>query len=421
VDRRTFLKQLSVLGVGASPMFACVDRLARQGDGIPIDEIATDEAFWAELRSQYRLKPDYVNLENGYYCMMPEEILEHYITQVREINLHASFFMRTMMEDERGRIVEKLAAAGSCEPAELVLTRNATESLDLVIGGYPWKTGDEAVMADQDYGSMLDMFELQARRHGIINRRVSIPNHPRDDQEIVDLYASAITDRTRLLMVCQMINITGQILPVRKICEMAHARGVEVMVDGAHAFAHIDSNIPSLGADYYGASLHKWLSAPLGTGILWIKKDKVSKLWPLFAEAPRAKDDIARLNHTGTTPVHTYLAVAHALEFHQRLGPQRKEARLRHLQRYWTSKLRSTPRVRIHTPEEPQRACAIANVGVEGIEPKALARILLDDHDIWTVAIDRANVHGCRITPNVYTTTVELDRLVGAIQQISRA
>ena len=417
MNKRTFLKQMTLLGLGTSPLLEYLDRLVQAVELMPDVDVAKDETFWAKIRAGYRLKPDYINLENGYYCMMPEEILERYLEHVREVNHQASYYMRTVQTDNRRLMVEMLSQVADCSPDNLVITRNTTESLDLVIGGLHWKAGDEAVMAEQDYGAMLDMFKLQAQRHGMVNRLVSLPNDPADDQEIVDLYAAAITSKTRLLMICHMVNITGQILPVKKICEMAHARGVEVMVDGAHAFAHIDSNIPALGADYYGASLHKWLGAPLGCGILWVKPDKVATLWPLFAESERPTDDISRLNHTGTKPVHVELAIADALAYHARLGPTRKEARLRHLQAYWTSRVRDLPRILVNTPRDPARSCAIANVGIEGMEPSDLARKLLKDHKIWTVAINRPGVRGCRITPNIYTTPAELDVLIGALRE----
>ena len=273
-------------------------------------------------------------------------------------------------------------------------------------------------MARQDYGAMLDMFALQARRHGIVNRLVSLPHDPRDDDEIVRLYADAITDKTRLLMVCHLVNITGQILPMRKIADMAHARGVAVMVDGAHAFAHLDFKIQDLGCDYYGASLHKWLGCPLGAGILWIRKDKIAGTWPLFGDG-RADDDILRLNHTGTHPAHTDLAITDALTFHESLGSQRKEARLRHLQRSWTDRVRGKPRIRLFTPTDPQRSCAIATVGIDGMKPADLANALFDRYRIWTVPIDYAEVHGVRVTPHVYTTPAELDALVRALGELS--
>jgi selenocysteine lyase/cysteine desulfurase len=215
-----------------------------------------------------------------------------------------------------------------------------------------------------------------------------------------------------------MINITGQILPVRKICDMAHKRGVQVMVDGAHSFAHFKFSIPDLDCDYFGSSLHKWLSVPLGAGILYVKKERIGNVWPLIAEGDRRPDDISRLNHTGTYPVHTDLAIADAIDFYNIIGVERKEARLRFLQNYWTSKVRDLPNVIVNTPADPARSCGIANVGIRGMKPSEMSDILLSRYKIYTVAIDGAGVHGCRITPNVYTTTGELDVLVKALTEL---
>ena len=220
-------------------------------------------------------------------------------------------------------------------------------------------------------------------------------------------------------MVCHMVNITGQILPIKKICEMAHQRGVEVMVDGAHAFAHIQFKISDLGCDYYGSSLHKWLSVPLGAGILYVKKDKIAKLWQMYGDMGYAQDDIRKLNHTGTHPVHTDLTIKHAIAYYKKLGAERKEHRLRFLQEYWTKKVRHHPNIVVNTPIESHRACGIANVGIKHIKAGDLAKILLEKYKIWTVAIDYANVQGCRITPNIYTTTEELDVLVKALKELA--
>lgn len=219
-------------------------------------------------------------------------------------------------------------------------------------------------------------------------------------------------------MVCHMVNITGQILPIRKICDMAHSKGVEVLVDGAHAFAHINFSIPDLDCDYYGASLHKWLSVPLGAGILYVKKGKASKIWPLLGEEGRKEDDIYRLNHTGTHPVHTDLAIADSIDFYIKIGRDRKESRLHYLQNYWTSRVRNMPHIEVNTPEDPKRYCGIGNVGVKGMKPQLLAETLLKKYKIYTVAIDGADVHGCRITPNLYTTTKELDAFVEALKTL---
>jgi selenocysteine lyase/cysteine desulfurase len=230
---------------------------------------------------------------------MPQQTLERQIEHLRYVNYEGSYYMRNWRVKTKELVAGKVAEIVGCTAEEVAITRNTTESLDLIIGGIDWKQGDEAVMAEQDYGSMLHHFEFVARRFGVVNRVVSVPNHPNDDEEIVDLYASAITDKTRLLMVCHMVNITGQVLPVRKRCDMAHARGVDVMVDGAHAYSHIDFQMKDLGCDYYGSSLHKWLSAPLGSGMLYVRKEKIDSVWPLMASGDLEADDVRRLNHTG--------------------------------------------------------------------------------------------------------------------------
>ena len=419
MDKRTFLKSMAVLGASgvtsASGMNKWIDTVAH----VSAEKLAEDEAFWEGIRKGYQLKPDYINLENGYYCFLPQETLENYIQHIRDVNYQGSYYMRTVQWDNKKSIAAKLAAVAGCSPEELIITRNTTESLDLVIGGLHWRAGDEAVMAEQDYGSMLDMFKQVAARYGVINKVISVPNHPSSDEEIVTLYASAITDKTRLLMVSHMINITGQILPIRKICDMAHGRGVQVLVDGAHAFAHFKYSISDLNCDYYGTSLHKWLSVPLGAGFLYVRKENIGKVWPLLGEEGRKEDDVLRLNHIGTHPVSTDLAIGDALDYYQKVGPERKEARLRYLQNYWVNKVRPMKHIILNTPVDPWRSCGIANVGVKGMKPGDFAKTLMDKYKIWTVAIDGAGVHGCRITPNIYTTPTELDAFVKALGELA--
>ncbi len=419
MEKRSFLKGLALAGLSVPVSANALDKWIALAEKRTPTDLAGDEDFWAGIRGSYHLKPDYINLESGYYNILPQELLESYIQHIREVNYQGSYYMRTVQYDNKKAMAAKLAALVGCSPEELILTRNTTESLDTVISGFPWNAGDEAVMAEQDYGSMLEMFKQVGRRHKVVNTVISIPNHPGSDEEIVKLYEDAITDKTKLLMVCHMINITGQILPVRKICDMAHSKGVQVMVDGAHALAHIQFNIPDLHCDYYGASLHKWLSVPLGVGMLYVRKEHIKNIWPLFAEGER--DDISRLNHTGTLPVHSDLAVGDAIAYYQKIGAERKEARLRYLQQYWTLKVRSVPGVEVNTPELPRRSCAIANVGIKGMKPALMAETLLKKYRIYTVAIDGANVHGCRITPNLFTTLEELDVLVKALKEMSRA
>ncbi len=419
MDKRTFLKDAGLAGIGCMLGFDGIAGLVRNISALPSAQVAGDEDFWASIRNGYRLKPDFINFENGYYNFLPEQLLEKFIGHVREINYQGSYYMRTVQFENKKSMATKLAAVAGCSPDELIITRNTTESLDMIIGGLDWKPGDEAVMAEQDYPAMLDMFRQVAKRYGVVNKIVSVPNHPQSDEEIVNLYASAITSRTKLLMVCHMINITGHILPVRKICDMAHERGVQVMVDGAHSFAHFKFTIPELDCDYFGSSLHKWLSVPLGSGILYVKKEKIGNVWPLIAEGERKPDDISRLNHIGTHPVHTDLTIADAIDFYNIIGAERKEARLRYLQNYWTSKVRDLPKTILNTPSDPQRFCGIGNVGLTGMNPSELGDILFKKYRIYCAPIDGAGVHGCRITPNIYTTTADLDVLVKALTELN--
>jgi selenocysteine lyase/cysteine desulfurase len=418
MDKRSFVKNAGLLSLGGITGLDGLSQLINSVSSIPSSVLAEDDDFWVKIRGGYLLKPDYINLENGYYCFLPQVTLERFVNHVREVNYQGSYYMRTVQFENKNKIAGRLAEIAGCPPEELIITRNTTESLDMIIGGMSWKAGDEAVMAEQDYGTMLEMFKMVARRYGVVNKVVSVPNHPESDDEIVNLYANSITPKTKLLMVCHMINITGHILPVRKICDMAHARGVQVMVDGAHAFAHIQFAIPDLNCDYYGSSLHKWLSVPLGAGILYVKKENIGKVWPLLAGGERKEDDILRLNHIGTHPVHTDLAIGDAIDFYNMIGAGRKEARLRYLQNYWTDKVRSMPNIFLNTPSDPARSCAIANVGIKGMKPVDLADTLLKKYKIYTVPIDGQNVHGCRITPNVYTTTSDLDIFVKALSEL---
>lgn len=415
MDKRSFLGTAARASVGAMIAPDLLARLSRLSPG----ELARDDDFWTTLRGKYRLTPDYINLENGYYSMQAQPVLEAFIGHVRRLNYEASRYMRTVRVKEKNMVRDRLADLAGCSPQEIIITRNTTESLDTVISGYDWKPGDEAVMAAQDYGAMLDQFRLMAHRHGMVNTVVSLPMDPKSDDDLVQLYANAITPRTRLLMVCHMVNITGQLLPVRRIADMAHSRGVDVLVDGALAFAQLDFRIPDLGGDYYGASLHKWLGAPMGAGILYVRREKIRQLWPIYGDESQSLDSIGKLNHTGTHPCHTDMGINDAIDFHQSIGAARKEARLRWLQQYWTSKVRGRPRIVLNTPTDPARSCAIANVGIEGMEPAALAKALFDRYRIWTVAINNAGVHGVRVTPQLFTTTGELDALVSALSELS--
>ena len=419
MDKRSFLTSLPALGAGIASVLKNIDTINHDYLDFSPENLATDERYWSEIRKGYRVKPDCINLENGYYCITPQETLEHLVQHIRHVNYEGSKYMRTVQWENKDKVAQAVAELIGATNEEVIITRNTTESLDTIIGGFPWSEGDEAIMAHTDYGSMLRMFKQVEKRHNITCKYVDVPLHPKSDQEIVDVYASAITPNTKLLMVCHIVNVTGHILPVRKICDMAHARGVEVIVDGAHAYSHINFNIEDLDCDYYGASLHKWLSTPLGAGMLYVNKKHIDKIWPLIASHTEEPGNIRRLNQTGTHPVYTDLAILNALDYQERIGLDRKEARLRYLQRYWSDQVRDIDGIIVNTPGEAHRSCAIANVGIKDMTPQQMAITLLEEHKVWTVAIDNASVKGCRICPNIYTTLEELDHFADALKQMA--
>lgn len=419
MNKREFLKNASLAAVGLPFIRVSFSTSLNTLKHLSPNQIATKEDFWLQVRKDYSLKPNYINLESGYYNIIPNPTLNHMINHARMVNYEGSYYMRTVQWDQKKAMAAKLAKVVGTSPKNLIITRNTTESLDMVIKGMNWENGDEAVYAKQDYGAMKMMFEQVSRRYGTKSIIVSVPNHPTSDEEIVDLYQNAITSKTKLLMVCHMVNITGQILPIKKICQMAHKKGVQVMVDGAHCVGHFQFKIDDLECDYYGSSLHKWLAVPLGTGMLYVRDKHIDNLWPVFAEHHKEPGDIARLNHIGTHPVYHDLSIENAIEYYTMLGAERKEARLRYLQEYWSSRVRTHPNILVNTPKESFRACGIANVGLKNLKPHELAKQLMDRYQIFTVAIDYANVQGCRISPNVFTTTQELDVFVKALQELA--
>ena len=419
MKKRDFIKQLGIATAAAPIISGNLFSWLKEYDHLSSKELSDQDDFWLKVRSDYDLKPEYINLESGYYNIMPKPTLNALYDHIKMVNREGAHYMRTVQWDNKKRVSEKLANVVGCTSKNVIITRNTTESLNMVIKGMSWEKDDEAVFAVQDYGAMKVMFEQVSDRFGMVNKIVSVPNHPSSDEEIVQLYADAITSKTKLLMVCHMINITGHILPIKKICKMAHDKGVQVMVDGAHCVGHFQFDINDLGCDYYGASIHKWIAAPLGTGLLFVKDEHIDNLWPIFAEHKRESGDISRLNHTGTIPVYHDLAIEDAIDYYNMLGAERKENRLRYLQEYWTTKVRNHKNILVNTPVDSHRACGIANVGIKNIKPADLAMRLMDEYKIFTVAIDYANVQGCRITPNVFTTTDELDTFVNALKEMA--
>ncbi len=421
LSRRQFISRSGIWALAPIPfseaLIAQVKDLSALHTSESPQTLAENETFWEKIQKAFHQSPDFINLENGYYSPMPQTTLPGLDENWKYLNSRPSFYMRRELEEDRTKQKERLAALAGCRTEELVITRNTTESLDTIILGLKMEAGEEAIFCDQDYLSMQEAFRQKARREGIVCKTIALPLHPDSDEQIVDIYRQAITAKTKVLLVTHLINISGQILPVRKICQMAHQRGVEVIVDGAHSFAHLDFMIPDLECDYYGASLHKWLCTPLGLGLLYINKSKIERVWPLFGDDTYADDDIRKFEHIGTQPVPIRSTLEAAIDFHLNVGAARKEARLRYLQQHWTQQVADYPGIVLNTPRDDARSCAIANVVVDGKSPDELADFLFDHYKIFTVAINRKSVNGVRITPHLYTRLEQLDLLVKALKE----
>ena len=427
-NRRHFLQSLGSTAVGISTLpffahewFAHLEQELAPFDTRPADDVARDEDFWIHIQKAFNQTPHFINLENGYMSPQPVEVMHAQLANIQMINERTSFYMRRSAWDEVKGSNRQIAELAGCSTEEIVITRNTTEALDTVIAGIDFQPGDEAIMCDLDYSSMLQAFEQQSKRLGLVRIFIELPFHPQSDDEIVSRYEKAITPRTKMILVTHLNNITGQVLPVTKICEMAHRHGVEVICDGAHSFAHLDFNIPDLKCDYFGASLHKWLCCPMGAGVLYVKKDKISKVWPLFGDTNFPADDIRKFTHIGIHPVSTNLTVANAIRFHHLVGSKRKEARLKYLKAYWTEKVRDLPRLQVHTPWDLQRSSALALISIDGYTPDELVKALYDEHRIFTVARKNPAVTGVRITPHLFTRLEELDKLVDALTSMTTA
>lgn len=427
-DRRTFLGMMgtpmlsTLAGVGIRPAMLSaaaleVEPQLRAHTGTP-SEVALDEDFWMEVARAFTVDRTLVNLNNGGVSPAPEFVQAAMKRHLDFSNELPAYTMWQIQEPRREGVRQRVARAWGVDPEEVAFTRNASESLQTCQLGLDLQRGDEVLTTTQDYGRMLTTFRQRERREGIVLRQIVLPTPAEDSAEVVRRFEEAITPRTRMILACHMINLTGQILPIRELVAMARRHDIPVIVDGAHALAHFDFSLAELECDYYGASLHKWLFAPVGTGLLYVRRDRIADLWPLMAAPDRMDHDIRKFEEIGTHPAANTLAIGEALTFHEALGPARKDARLVHLRNYWAERLLEHDRVRLHTSLRPGRACGIANVQVEGVDMPALQQHLWQEHRIFTTAITHEECTGLRISPSVYTTLEELDRFVDAVEGV---
>ncbi len=378
-----------------------------------------DETFWSAVRAQYVPSPDFINLENGYFGMPARPVRAALRRWQGQVDAEGAFFLRERFPALMPRVMMALAAFTGAGPDELLVTRSAVESLNVLLQGYPFAPGDEVVLARHDYDSALDTLEMLKARKGIVPVYVDVPPDPAADEEVVAPYERAIGPRTRLLLVTHIVHRSGQVLPVARIAAVARARGVDAIVDGAHSLAQLDYRVPALGAQFAAFNLHKWVGAPLGTGLLYIARERIADIAPLYGDVTHAPGDIWKLAHVGAVPPAPLLAIEDALAFHHALGAAGKEARLRWLGSYWLDRVRDVPGVRIHSPRDARRRCAIASFGIDGMAARDVAARLMADHRIYTVVRRLGDTDVVRVTPHLYTTPAELDALVAAIRALA--
>jgi isopenicillin-N epimerase len=420
--RRSFLK--GTLATGSALASFSEKGIARAIDatrhiaGRAPEEAARDEDFWFEVQQAFTVDRTLINLNNGGVSPSPR-IVQEAMRRYLEFSNHAPVHtMWRILEPEIESVRRRLAAAFGCDPEEMAITRNASEALEICQLGLDLKPGDEVLTTNQDYPRMLTTWRQRADRDGIKLKLISFPVPPKNLDELAERLERAITPRTRVIHFCHITNLTGQIFPVKRICQMGRERGLEVIVDGAHAFAHFPFTHADLDCDYYGTSLHKWLLAPHGTGFLYVRKAKISNLWPLMAAPKEMAGDIRKFEEIGTHPAANHNAIAEALTFHEGIGAERKAARLRYLFHRWAKRLHEQKGVRLLTSFDPRQSCGLANVSIAGVDHAKLAAHLFNQYRIIVTVIKHAEFEGLRVTPNVYTTLREVDTFSEAVERV---
>jgi isopenicillin-N epimerase len=424
LTRRAFLRTTGAAAPAVAVMFkndglahaAAAEQIA-EGQGAL--QLADNEDYWREIQQAFTLDRTIVNLNNGGCCPSPRVVHEALKRYLDISNQAPVYHMWQILEPNIETVRRRLAAEFGCDPEEMAITRNASEALQIAQLGIPLRAGDEVVTTNQDYGRMLDTWEQRVRRDGITLKKISFPVPPPKLEDLADRLLAAIGPSTKVLHFCHITNLTGQIFPVKRICDEARRRGVKTIVDGAHAFAHFPYKAGDLGCDYYGTSLHKWLLAPIGTGFLYVKRENIAGLWPL-TPAPAVKtDDIRKFEEIGTHPAANHNAIAEALSFHQGIGIERKAARLRYLRDRWARRLAAHPKIRIHTNLDPRHSCAIGTVQIIGVTTPRVIERLWTRWRIIATPIVHPEYEGARITPNVYTTVEEIDTFAAAMEQMA--
>ena len=425
-NRRNFLQQVGLMAgaFSATSLFnqahaAEFEHLNLSKKDISAKTLASDEDYWSVIQQGYTTSPAMINLNNGGVSPSPRIVQDAVDRYNKMTNEGPSYYMWRILDQGREPLRYKLAQLAGADPDEIAINRNATEALNTVIFGLNLKAGDEVIGTKQDYPNMINAWKQRASREGIVYTQLSFQYPIENDEEIVNAFEKAITTKTKVFHITHMVNWVGQIMPVKKLCALAKKHGIETIVDGAHSFGLMDFKIPELGCDYFGTSLHKFLSAPIGSGMLWIRKDKIENVWPLICNDKPNSSDIRKFETIGTRSFPIEQGIGEALNFHNAIGPKRKEERIRYLKNYWATRVQNIPKVRINTSLKDDYSCAICGVSIDGMTPGELDNALFNEYKIHTVGIVWENISCVRITPHVYTRTQDLDKLVYAIEKIA--
>jgi isopenicillin-N epimerase len=390
--------------------------------GRPADAVARDEDFWFNVRHAFTVDRNIINLNNGGVSPSPKVVMDTEIRYLEVENMLPTYYMWRILDPGLETVRRRLAQCFGCDPEEIAITRNASEALETVQLGLDLKAGDEVISTNQDYPRMITTWQQRARREGIVFKQVTFQVPPPSMDYLAQRIEDAITPRTKVIHICHITNRTGQIFPVKKICRMGRERGIEVIVDGAHSFCQFPFQQADLDCDYFGTSLHKWLLAPIGTGMLYVKKSKIPLIWPMMGADEPLRADIRKFEQIGTHPASQRNAITEAMNFHESIGAERKAERFRYLRRRWSARLRGLPGVRILNSEDPEQSCGIGFLSVDSIEAAKLVEYLWAKHRIWTTAVvTPGEYQGLRITPNVYTTLEEIDTFAGVMEKVIRA
>ena len=416
MDRRSFFELAAGTAVAAFGDNA-IARASAAVQGRTPEEVAADEDYWAEIRNAFTIDRNVVNLNNGYVSPAPRVVQEAMRRYLEYSDMGPYHTMINVLERQAEAVRRRLAEAAGCDPEEMAITRNASESLENVQYGIDLKPGDEVLTTNQDYPRMLTTFRQRELREGIVLKTISFPVPPPSMDDLYQRFERAVTPKTRMILVCHITNRTGQIFPIQRICRMAHARNIPVIVDGAHAFSHFPFRISDLECDYYGVSLHKWTCAPVGTGFLYVRKSRIASTWPLMACDPSQANDIRKFEEIGTHPAANHNAISEALVFNQNIGIERKAARLRYLRDRWANRLAQNPKCRILHSQDPEQSCGIGFLSFNGADAIKVHDVLWSKYNILTAYMGHEEYNGLRITPHVYSTLRDIDFFSEAVER----